>query len=76
MIRGILGYYTFADNRANLRSIVYILQMSCARTLARKYKMRHAAKAFKKFGTHLQAPDSESKKARLYLPKSLPRTRT
>jgi hypothetical protein len=49
--------------------------MSCARTLALKYKMRQAAKAFKKFGKNLRDPNSKSEKTKLYIPKSLTRTR-
>ena len=54
--RGLLDYYSFADNRCNLGSVSRALQMSCARTLALKYKLRFAAKAFKKFGKHLADP--------------------
>merc|ERR1711974_570721 len=41
---------------------------SCARTLALKYKLRHASKAFRKFGSKLKkTPDSEIE---LYIPKT------
>lgn len=54
--RGIINYYCFADNRKSLGSIVYGLKMSCALTLALKYKLRTAAKTFKKYGRLLTCP--------------------
>jgi len=56
VVRGILTFYNFADNRSSLGSIVRYLHMSCARTLALKYKLRLMAKAFKKFGSSLACP--------------------
>jgi group II intron reverse transcriptase/maturase len=56
--RGILNYYSFADNRKSLGSVIRALHMSCARTLALKYKLRFAAKVFKRFGKHLKDPNS------------------
>lgn len=70
--RGILNYYSFADNRKSLGSVTRALHMSCARTLALKYKLRFAAKAFKKFGKHLKDPNSET---RFELPETQKRTR-
>jgi len=51
VVRGILTYYSFADNRSRLGSIIRYLHMSCARTMALKYKLRFMAKAYKKFGS-------------------------
>lgn len=62
--RALLNYYSFATNRKSLGSVIRTLHMSCARTLALKYKLRFAAKVFKKFGKHLKDPDSN---ARFYL---------
>jgi group II intron reverse transcriptase/maturase len=73
VVRGILNYYSFADNRKSLGRVVRALQMSCARTLALKYKLRFAAKVFKKYGKYLKDPDSETK---FYLPSTYKRTRT
>ena len=70
--RGILNYYRFTDNRSSLGSVVRILRMSCARTLALKYKLRYMSKAYKKFGSSLECPDT---KARIYRPTSLKRIR-
>jgi ubiquinol-cytochrome c reductase cytochrome b subunit len=57
--RGILNDYSFADNHKSLGSVIRALHMSCARTLALKYKLRFAAKVFKTFGKHLKDPDSK-----------------
>ncbi len=72
IVRGILNYYPFADNRRNLGSIVRFLHMSCARTLALKYKMRFVAKAYKKFGSLLACPNTG---VGLFKPKTLKRIR-
>jgi len=71
VVRGILNYYSFADNRSSLGSIVRLLHMSCARTLALKYKMRFAAKVFKKFGKALTC---ENTGVSLFMPGTLART--
>nr|YP_007890105.1 putative reverse transcriptase [Pleodorina starrii]AFY64375.1 putative reverse transcriptase [Pleodorina starrii] len=72
VIRGILTYYSFADNRSSLGSIVRYLHMSCARTIALKYKLRYMSKAYKKFGSLLTCPD---KGVSLYKPNTLMRIR-
>jgi len=46
--------------------------MSCARTLALKYKLRFIAKAYKQFGNLLTCPDTGIK---LYKPDTLVRVR-
>ena len=70
--RGMLNYYSFADNRSSLGSVVRILRMSCARTLALKYKLRYMSKAYKKFGSSLECPDTKTK---IYRPTTLKRIR-
>jgi group II intron reverse transcriptase/maturase len=57
VIRGVLNYYSFANNRKSLGSFVHGLKHSCARTLALKYKLRHASKAYRRFGSKLKSPD-------------------
>lgn len=57
-IRGLLNYYSFAGNRSQLNRVVYVLKMSCALTLARKYKLKTARGVFKKFGPKLTDPKS------------------
>jgi len=72
VIRGIVKYYSHVDNRSSLRSLIWILRLSCARTLARKYKARTAASIFKKYKSDLACPVT---KIGLYKPKTLERIR-
>jgi len=70
-VRGVLNYYSFVDNHKSLGSWVHGMKFSCARTLALKYKLRSASKAFKKFGSHLSCPNTKKK---LFLPITFQRT--
>lgn len=45
------------------------MRLSLAKTLARKYKLRSARQAFKKFGPFLKDPNTE---IQIFVPKSLP----
>ncbi len=58
VIRGLLHYYSFADNRKSMGSIIHMLKLSCALTLALKYKLRTAAKVFSKYKALLRDPIS------------------
>lgn len=74
-IRGILNYYSCAHNRNRLWSVITLMKLSCAITLARKFKLggRTAAQAFRKFGpllTH-HDPTSPERKINFYMPKNL-----
>jgi hypothetical protein len=60
VLRGIINYYSFADNRSSLSSVVWIIKRSCALTLAKKYKLRTMAKTFNKFGYLLECPTTGS----------------
>jgi Type II intron maturase/Reverse transcriptase (RNA-dependent DNA polymerase) len=60
-INGLLNFYAFASNYNRLRHILFLLQMSCAYTLARKYKLGNFAQAFSKFGKLLTDPETEIK---------------
>ncbi|GAK84670.1 retron-type RNA-directed DNA polymerase [Vibrio ponticus] len=51
--RGYLNYYSFVDNRSNLRRIQFILQYGCAKTLADKHRSS-VRKIFKKHGFRLK----------------------
>jgi group II intron reverse transcriptase/maturase len=54
LIRGLLNYYSVANNRYIFHLIVnFILRHSCAKTLARKFNLRSRAKVFAKFGKNL-----------------------
>lgn len=72
IINGILNFYSFADNRAKLSSIIHLLKISCALTLTKKYKLHRMAKTFKRFGKYLKDPESQ---LQLKLPKTFSRTR-
>lgn len=67
VIRGNLNYYSFANNRASLGSLIHGFKWSCARTLALKYKLSFASKVFKKFGSKLKCPETGLK---LSIPKT------
>lgn len=56
VIRGILNFYSFSNNRKSLGSLVHGLKFSCARTLALKYKLRFASKVYRRFGGKLKCP--------------------
>jgi hypothetical protein len=55
-INGLLNFYSFASNLNRLRYVIFLLQMSCAYTLARKCKLNNYSKAFSKFGKRLTCP--------------------
>jgi group II intron reverse transcriptase/maturase len=72
IIRGILNYYSFVDNYTRLGALIKLhLLRSCSLTLALKYKLRHKAKVFKKFGSELTCPDTSVK---IKIPQSFKRT--
>lgn len=52
-IQGLLVFYSFASNLTSLRKIIMFLHISCALTLALKFKLRTCRKVFKKFGRNL-----------------------
>jgi hypothetical protein len=57
-IQGLFNFYSFAANLNSLRSIFSMLQLSCALTMALKYKLRTKRSVFKRFGHHLQDPET------------------
>lgn len=71
-IRGILNYYSFADNAKSLGVIVHGMKHSCALTLGLKLKLRERAKVFKRFGKYLECKESGTK---LFIPNSFSRTK-
>jgi len=72
VIYGILNFYSFADNYTRVGALIkFQMRHSCALTLALKFKLRHRAKAFKKFGKNLKCPET---KRELAIPKSFKRT--
>lgn len=71
VIRGILNYYSFVDNRSSLGSLVWAMKQSCALTLALKYKLKTASQAYRKFGTRLGCKATGRE---LFLPETLAKT--
>lgn len=53
VVRGIQNYYSFAINRSAIAWVGWLIKESCALTLARKFKLKTAAKAFEKFNKDL-----------------------
>lgn len=71
VIRGILNYFSFVDNKKSLGTVAHGLKMSCALTFALKYKLRTARKVFKRFGPKLKYAPGPA----LYIPETFSRTR-
>lgn len=67
-IRGLTTFYSFASNLTSLRKVIMFLHLSCALTLALKYKLRTKKAVFNKFGRTLLDPETDTK---LDLPKDL-----
>jgi retron-type reverse transcriptase len=61
ILRGVSNYYSFAANRKEMWRIQYILQYSCAKTLAGKHKTK-ITRLVKKRGTSLKTPHPTSGK--------------
>lgn len=72
IIRGLLAYYSPADNYSALGKFIHGLKRSCALTLALKYKVRRIAVMFKRYGKHLTDPSTNTS---IYLPVNFKRTR-
>lgn len=53
-LNSIFNYYSFVENKKSLNKLVYGFKLSFIRTLALKYKLRHASKVYKKFGSELK----------------------
>jgi hypothetical protein len=54
-----LNYYSFAANRIELQNLIWILRLSLAKTIARKYKLRSARQVFKQFGPYIKDPPTD-----------------
>lgn len=57
-IHGVLNFYSFASNLNKLGRIIWLLQASCALTLARKFKLDTLSKTFRKFGKTLKCTET------------------
>ena len=64
VIRGIHGYYDFVDNKKELNWIIWLINESCALTLARKMKIRTLGRVYRKLGESLayELRDEKEKK--------------
>jgi hypothetical protein len=66
VFKGIAKYYSFIHNHSKFIIFVHwILHYSCARLLAKKFKLGRIAKVFKKFGKSLTYFVEEGYKAAL-----------
>lgn len=75
IIRGLTEYYSPANSRSDLWQIIALYRKSCALTLADKYKLKTAAKVYKKFGPNLKITDSIQKRETvLFYPTTLKTT--
>jgi len=76
VIRGLLNYYSFVDNRYSMNSLIKLfLRPSCAKTLARKFNLNSRAQVFKKFGPLLSFKDGKESTS-LHIPSTFTRTRS
>lgn len=66
-IKSTFNHYLFANNKKSLGSFVHGLKLSCARTLALKYKVRFASRTYRRFGGKLACPEI---KVELFTPKT------
>lgn len=75
IIRGLIKYYSLANQRSDLWQILALYRKSCALTLANKHKFKTAAKIYKIYGFNLKVSDSVKKtKSVLFYPTTLKTT--
>lgn len=75
IIRGLMEYYSPANQRSDLWQIVAFYRKSCALTLADKHKYKTAAKVYKIYGPRLKVTDPiKNKETVLFYPTTLKTT--
>ena len=75
IIRGLMEYYSPANQRSDLWQIVAFYRKSCALTLADKHKLKTAAAVYKRYGPNLKVSDPIKKKETvLFYPTTLKTT--
>lgn len=75
IIRGLMEFYSPANQRSDLWQLVAFYRKSCALTLADKYKLKTAAAVYKKYGPNLKVTDPVKKKETiLFYPTTLKTT--
>jgi len=62
VLQGLVNFYSFADNRPRMQFLQFIIQHSCAKLIARKFKLHSRAQVFKKYGNKIQVTDREGSK--------------
>jgi len=73
VIRGYVNYYAFTNNVNKLHHICFILKHSCAKTLARKLRLRSRNRVFQKFGPNLTFRHADGKRSiSLRVPRTFP----
>ena len=72
VVRGRVNYYSFADNRSSLRSMIWQRHNSCMVTLMQKYKRKSIRQVIQKFGKRRKDPHSDKKR---HMPEHLKRIR-
>lgn len=57
-VKGLLSFYVFAGNYSSMAKVVWLLKQSCALTLALKFKLKTARKAYTEFGPNMTDPST------------------
>jgi hypothetical protein len=65
-MNGLSNYYSFANNKARLQFIQYILYHSCVKLFGRKLKLHSRSIVFSKFGKGLTVTEEIDKKKKSY----------
>lgn len=75
VMRGIYNYYNFTRNILRVGHVLWLLEESCALTLARKYKLKTLRKVYQRFGKDLgvtiKVDEEEEKRVSIFSPKNL-----
>lgn len=75
IIRGLMQYYSPANQRSDLWQIVAFYRKSCVLTLADKHKLKTASAVYKRYGPNLKVSDPVKKKETvLFYPTTLKTT--
>lgn len=75
IIKGLMEYYSPANQRSDLWQIVAFYRKSCALTLADKHKLKTAAAVYKRYGPNLKVREPlKNKEAVLFYPTTLKTT--
>jgi len=68
ILLGLINYYNCANNFHRMQFLQFIIQHSCAKTIARKTNIRRRAQVFKKYGNTISIPiNNKGKKTKTSL---------